>query len=421
MRAARLAGLLLLTLVAGWAHAVGGGEGDVRRPRPVVLAHYMPWYAAPPTSEGWGWHWTMGRFTPGDGANPGVAAHDPPLIGPYDSGDPHLIEYHVSLMRVAGIDGVAIDWYGTSGFRDYAMVHRNTIAMMTAAEQAGLRVAVCYEDQTVGHRVDAGDLGAGDAVGAGAADLTWLCAEAFPRPAYVRLGGRPVLLVFGPQRFGAADWQALRARVAPCDPLLLGLPHLAGPAGFDGVMAWPPVHGGREIPREEWSTYLDGIEGGAARGSVPVATVAFPGFHDVYEQAGVQASHGFIDAREGRTLEETLGRALASGAPLVQIATWNDFGEGTQVEPTRDGGYRNLEIVQRLLLGPDAPADALRLPARILALRSTAPPGAAPLLDHATRALRSGDVRTAEALVRQASGMTTTAPPREHPTAVPNR
>ena len=34
------------------------------------------------------------------------------------------------------------------------------------------------------------------------------------------------------------------------------------------------------------------------------------------------------------TADWPLDRALRSGAPLVQIATWNDFGEGTAIEPT---------------------------------------------------------------------------------------
>jgi hypothetical protein len=31
---------------------------------------------------------------------------------------------------------------------------------------------------------------------------------------------------------------------------------------------------------------------------------------------------------------------------MVQVVTWNDFGEGTMVEPTREYGYRDLGIIQ---------------------------------------------------------------------------
>jgi hypothetical protein len=41
-------------------------------------------------------------------------------------------------------------------------------------------------------------------------------------------------------------------------------------------------------------------------------------------------------------------RAMTNDSILVQIATWNDFGEGTEIEPTRENGYRDLGIVQDL-------------------------------------------------------------------------
>jgi hypothetical protein len=39
---------------------------------------------------------------------------------------------------------------------------------------------------------------------------------------------------------------------------------------------------------------------------------------------------------------------MTNNSALVQIVTWNDFGEGTIVEPTQDYGYRDLGIVQNL-------------------------------------------------------------------------
>jgi len=39
-----------------------------------------------------------------------------PLIGPYDSSDPAVLEYHVLLMKLAGVDGVIVDWYGIVRF-----------------------------------------------------------------------------------------------------------------------------------------------------------------------------------------------------------------------------------------------------------------------------------------------------------------
>ena len=56
--------------------------------------------------------------------------------------------------------------------------------------------------------------------------------------------------------------------------------------------------------------------------------VAYPRFHDIYEQAKVHPSWGTIDDNGGKTFALTLERALRSGLPLVQISTWNDWGKG---------------------------------------------------------------------------------------------
>jgi len=61
-----------------------------------------------------------------------------------------------------------------------------------------------------------------------------------------------------------------------------------------------------------------------------------------------------------------LDRAFASNAPFVQIATWNDWGEGTSIEPSREFKYRDLEILQNYRQESSRqPAKALSLPARI--------------------------------------------------------
>lgn len=37
---------------------------------------------------------------------------------------------------------------------------------------------------------------------------------------------------------------------------------------------------------------------------------------------------------------------MTNDSALIQIVTWNDFGEGTVVEPTKQYGYRDLGIIQ---------------------------------------------------------------------------
>ena len=67
-------------------------------------------------------------------------------------------------MKLAGIDGVVIDWYGTVDHLDYAVNHQNTAAFVKQAATTGLEFAVCYEDQTIPTLVSAGRLDAGKRV-----------------------------------------------------------------------------------------------------------------------------------------------------------------------------------------------------------------------------------------------------------------
>jgi hypothetical protein len=87
--------------------------------------------------------------------------------------------------------------------------------------------------------------------------------------------------------------------------------------------------------------------------------VAFPGYHDFYAQAGVGKSYGFIDSRQGQTFAESLEQAMKSGAPIVQVATWNDYGEGTGIEPTAARSGLDLENL-RQWLRPEADAAEIR-------------------------------------------------------------
>jgi hypothetical protein len=92
--------------------------------------------------------------------------------------------------------------------------------------------------------------------------------------------------------------------------------------------------------------------------------------------------------------------------PLIQLVTWNDYGEGTVIEPTHEDGYDALEAIQevrRRELGEKftfTPED-LRLPARLLALRKANIVPKADL-DRISTLLGNGRCSEASALLDQA-------------------
>src|SRR6266446_6784860 len=150
-----------------------------------VMVYYMPWYAAKPVTSEWGWHWTMNHFDP-DKINASgereIASWYYPLIGPYDSGDPAVLEYHVLLMQLAGIDGVIADWYGSADYYDYATVDRHTARLFEYTRKAGLKFAICYEDQTIQHLMDGQKLTATNAIRHAQEEMLYLHSNSFCDP-----------------------------------------------------------------------------------------------------------------------------------------------------------------------------------------------------------------------------------------------
>jgi hypothetical protein len=334
---------------------------------PRILAHYVPWYTAKPFSQVWGWHWTMGTFDPeGKKAGPvTLASHYRPIIGPYDSGDPDVLEYHALLMKLAGIDGVVVDWYGTVDYLDYALNHRNCVSLIEHAARTGLEFAICYEDQTIPKLVADGRLESGKRLEHARRELRWVRENWCAKTSYLKFGDRPVLLSFGHDGLSDPEWGQLVDNGPDAFVYLSEHERRQGAAGsFD----WPIPHVG---PKAQ-----DEFNKRAAHWPVAMA-VAYPRFHDIYEEAKVHPSWGKIADNHGKTFVNTLEKALCSGLPLVQISTWNDWGEGTMIEPSVEFGYRDLEGVQRLRRQFVEPkfagkAEDLRLPRRLYELRRLA-------------------------------------------------
>ena len=338
-------------------------------PRPVhaapksVMVYYMPWFTAKPYSDGWGWHWTMDHFNPdivGASGERQIASWYYPLIGPYDSSDPAVLEYHVLLMKLAGIDGVIVDWYGSANVLDYGLNNQATLKAFQFARKAGLKFSICYEDQTIQHLVDANYLNASNAISHARQEMLYLQTNFFSDTSYLRLKGRPVLLNFGPQHFTAStNWEDIFSVLAATNQPAFFTEDNRLPVGA-GAFSWPPmwmsqVPGtGGVLSGAALKSYLSGFDQKAAAWPAFISS-AFPRFHDIYQKSGVRNYWGYLGDRHGDTFRETLSRGMTNSSAIVQVVTWNDFGEGSMIEPTHEYGYRDLGIIQdyrRLYLEP---------------------------------------------------------------------
>ena len=385
----------------------------------VVMVYYMPWFSAKPDQAEWGWHWTMDRFNPNTTNTLGqrqIASWYYPLIGPYDSSDPAVLEYHVLLMKLGGVDGVIVDWYGAADFMDYGSNNLATLKLFEFTRKAGLKFAICYEDQTIQHLIDRHYLAASNALSHAQEEMLYLQKNWFSDPSYLRLNGRPVLLNFGPQYFMQnTDWETIFSVLAASNQ----------PAFFNeddrlpvstGAFSWPPMWmsqapgTGGVLSDAALKSYLAGFDEKAGTWPASISS-AFPRFHDVYQKTDVRNYLGYLGDHHGDTFRETLSRGMTNSSAIVQVVTWNDFGEGSMIEPTTEYGYRDLGILQdfrREYLQPDFAGDTndLAIPLRFYNLRrqymtnSTA----SAELDQIFTNLVSGKIQVAKLQLDQLSG-----------------
>jgi hypothetical protein len=343
--------ILLLAALLSFILAASGASHATSK---TVMVYYMPWYTAKPYSDGWGWHWTMNHFNP-DGVNASgerqIASWYYPLIGPYDSSDPAVIEYHVLLMKLAGVDGVIVDWYGSANFLDYGINNQATVKLFQFTRKAGLKFSVCYEDQTIQHMIDGNYLAAGDAIFHAQQEMLYLQTNFFSDASYLRLKGQPVLLNFGPQYFMmSTNWEDIFSVLVATNQPAFFTEDNRLPVST-GAFSWPPmwmsqVPGtGGVLSGAALKSYLADFDQKAGNWPAFISS-AFPRFHDIYQRAGVRNYWGYLGDRHGGTLRETLSRGMTNSSAIVQVVTWNDFGEGSMVEPTQEYGYRDLGIIQ---------------------------------------------------------------------------
>ncbi|MEM1446693.1 MAG: hypothetical protein AAGF84_11600 [Planctomycetota bacterium] len=348
--------------------------------RKRLLMHFMPWYIAPgirgDDRDGWGRHWTghQRQHDPTQIDETGrrdVWSHYYPLIEPYDSADPDVLECQLLQMKLAGVDGVIVDWYGIADAANYPSNHVASEALFDAAGEAGMEFCVCYEDRTIEHMLNIGHLTEADVEPHLVETFRWMKANWFDGAHYTKLDGRPLVLNFGPiyeKLRGPEHWDAALGSVAP-RPALFALHHLWRNAGADGGFTW--VHYDAWANDADSSTVQRRLKETHHRTGDPSQVIpsAVPGFRDVYANP-----HPVLDHNDGQTLRDSLAAVMDGPWRHIQLATWNDYGEGTIFEPTREFGHKFLEIVQearRQELGDAFPftAEDLRLPARLLELR----------------------------------------------------
>jgi glycoprotein endo-alpha-1,2-mannosidase len=289
-----LLGLVVALVVP--ANALAGGR---------VSAFYYPWYGTS-AADGSYQHWSQaGHAPPND-----IASSYYPAIGLYSSSDKLVIDAQMSEIRAAGIDEIAVSWWGRGSPEDLRMP-----AITTAASRRGVAVAAHIEPYR------------GRTVESIADDIAFLAGRYRIRTFYV----------YRPFDLSIADW-------ADGHPLLHAIPDItvyaqtslagaAASARFDGVYTYDIVtYTGRSFHRlcaEAHAVHL----------------LCAPSVGPGYDARRGSGDPVVKPRKHGQTYDAMWRAAIASGADDVTITSFNEWHEGTQIEPAiprRRARYRYL-------------------------------------------------------------------------------
>jgi hypothetical protein len=308
-----------------------------------VYVQFMPWFQTPETLGGtnWGWHWTMNNQNPNTILANGqrqIASNYYPLIGPYDSSDPTVIEYQMLLMKLSGIDGAMVDWYGVQGTNgDINSLLSASNKIVSATQNYGLQVGVTLEDRFSASTSQV------------TANINYLDQNYFTQSNYIKAGtsNTPLMTLFGPITFQQpSQWTTILSGVSQ-KPAIVPLQYQASQVGSpaSGEMGWVYQDPNTTDNLTVQQNFLAN-EAGKFPNSIGVA---YPGYNDFYAQGDAGAGSGFvIPENNGQTLSNTLGltETYSKNISAVQVATWNDYGEGTMIEPTVQNGFSSLQQIQ---------------------------------------------------------------------------
>lgn len=294
-----------------------------------------------------------------------------PILGWYDEGRVDVATRQLQWMHEYGIDFVIYDWYWINGGGP-ALTHA-----IDAYMQSPARSAVKFSILWANHTDTPSSLEQFDAI------VDYWIRHYFSQKTYYRVGGVPVVFIFAPDglerkaaSFGTDVEQLLgRARRKAIEAGLPGIyfvgtsQAVAGPiqhdlpaSGYDAVSAYnyhmglsgnysldiPLSHSYRELTdgySQSWSWIL-------AHSRLPYFVPVTSGW-DKRPWGGSpdkMHDHSFSTPREFKehleSAKSVLDKYPDETRRTVVICCWNEFGEGSYIEPTEKWGFEYLQQVK---------------------------------------------------------------------------
>jgi PKD repeat protein len=263
-----------------------------------IYAHFMPWF-------GFGNHVDIG----------------------YKSTDPAVVKAQVDDMLSRSMAGMILDWYGQGSNEDATSL----VVKPEVESRNGQFQFAIMED--AGSRTLSGCSTTSTCTSALITDLKYIYSTYEGSPDYMRWNGNPLVFFFGVESL-PIDWTTVKASV-PGNPVFIfqnsgsfGRSYSGG--GFSWVM---PSDVTTSDPMS--LRYLDNFYSTALSNpsKLPFGT-GYKGFDDsIADWTG----HRFMNQQCGQTWIQSLAEigkyySTANQLPVIQLATWNDYEEGTEIE-----------------------------------------------------------------------------------------
>jgi hypothetical protein len=244
----------------------------------------------------------------------------------YNSNTAAQVHSQVIDMISRGMTGVIADWYGTA---NTFIENATTLLMHEAEAHSGFEFAIMEDKGSVGQAAASNGC---DVTNQFISDLTYIASHYESSPAYMKVNGRPVVFLFGVDAF-YIDWSRAISSI-PGNPLLVlrginGLTSASADGGFSWVNIQTPTPFNPELNLQD--SFFQAAQKSPQRLAVGTA---FKGFNDTLASWGTDR---VIDQDCGQTWIQSfseIGKFHSSGnqLPTLQIATWNDYEEGTAIE-----------------------------------------------------------------------------------------
>ena len=295
---------LLLTLAAAATAAPAAAhELDAGGPSPSarVGIFYYPWFATP-QSDGHYAHWQQGGTLPPFD----VGSSFYPARGVYSSADALVVDAQMREIAAAGAGIVITSWWGRGSLED-----RRLPQLLEAAKRHGLEVAAHLEPY------------AGRTVASTGADIE-----------HLRLQGIRDFYVWASVSLPDAEWAELNVGLAGVRTFAnTNLPGRAAAGGFDGLYTYDVLlFNGNLFPRLCAQAHALGL-------------LCAPSVGPGYDARRATPDTRVMSRRGGTRYDAMWRGALRGEADIVTITSYNEWHEGTQIEPARGGrrGYESYE------------------------------------------------------------------------------